>query len=139
MDKNLKVVKNFDQMKVGDIYNLSDDNKTYVCEINNDNSYVDARSGATMQSKNSYKHEISTAYAEKLMDLGYLAPVTKKTDDTEYKNVFDEMKRLQENYIEDLKSLDEKYKDQPACVKVEAETVLVNMIKLIDHLLSLKK
>ena len=139
MDKNLKVIKNFDQMEVGDIYNLSDDNKTYVCEINNDNSYVDARSGATMQSKNSYKHEISTAYAEKLMDLGYLAPATKKADDPEYKNVFDEMKRLQENYIEDLKGLDEKYKDQPACVKVEAETVLMNMIKLIDHLLSLKK
>lgn len=139
MDKNLKVIKNFDQMEVGDTYNLSDDGKTFICEINNDNSYVDVRTGATMQSKNSYKHEISTGYAEKLVDLGYLAPVTKKADDTEYKNVFEEMKRLQGNYMDDLKSLDDKYKDQPACVKVEAETVLMNMIKLIDHLLSLKK
>lgn len=139
MDKNLKVIKNFDQMEVGDIYNLSDDNKTYVCEINNADSYIDARSGATMKSNSSYKHEISSAYADKLIELGYLAPVTKKTDDVEYKNVFEEMKKLQEGYIEDLKNLDENYKDQPACVKIEAETVLTNMIKLIDHLLSLKK
>lgn len=139
MIENLKVIKNFDQMEVGDIYNFSDEDNAYVCEINNDNSYVDARSGATMQSKNSYKHEISQAYAEKLIDLGYLVPVTKKTDSAEYKNVFSEMESLQNSYIEDLKNLDEKYKDQPACVKLEAETVLTNMIKLIDHLLSLKK
>lgn len=139
MDKNLKVIKNFDQMEVGDVYNLSDDNKTYVCEVNSDNSYVDARTGTTMSSKNSYKHEISSAYAEKLVDLGYLAPVSEKPNTEEYKNVFKEMEKLQNMYIEDLKNLDETYKEQPACVKVEAETVLTNMIKLVDHLLSLKK
>lgn len=139
MIENLKAIKSFDQTKAGDIYQLSEDGKTYTCQVNYDNSYIDTRSGATMQSKNSYKHEISQAYAEKLIDLGYLAPVTEKTDSAEYKNVFSEMESLQNSYIEDLKNLDEKYKDQPACVKLEAETVLANMIKLIDHLLSLKK
>lgn len=137
MNKTLQVQKDFDQAKVGDIYNLSEDGKSYVYESVEDNSYVDARTGSTISSKNSYRNEISEAYAEKLLSLGYLAPVEDKQK--EYKNVFHEMEHLRDTYIENLKNLDEDYKDQPACVKVEAETVLSNMIKLCDHLLSLQK
>lgn len=137
MNKTLQVQKDFDQAKVGDIYNLSEDGKSYVYESVEDNSYVDARTGSTISSKNSYKNEISEAYAEKLLSLGYLSAVEDKQK--EYKNVFHEMERLRNTYIENLKNLDEDYKDQPACVKVEAETVLSNMIKLCDHLLSLQK
>lgn len=137
MNKTLQVQKDFDQAKVGDIYNLSEDGKSYVYESVEDNSYVDARTGSTISSKNSYRNEISEAYAEKLLSLGYLSAVEDKQK--EYKNVFHEMERLRNTYIENLKNLDEDYKDQPACVKVEAETVLSNMIKLCDHLLSLQK
>lgn len=137
MNKTLQVQKDFDQAKVGDIYNLSEDGKSYVYESVEDNSYIDARTGSTISSKNSYRNEISEAYAEKLLSLGYLSPVEDKQK--EYKNVFHEMEHLRDTYIENLKNLDEDYKDQPACVKVEAETVLSNMIKLCDHLLSLQK
>lgn len=137
MNKTLQVQKDFDQAKVGDIYNLSEDGKSYVYESVEDNSYVDARTGSTISSKNSYRNEISEAYAEKLLSLGYLSTVEDKQK--EYKNVFHEMEHLRDTYIENLKNLDEDYKDQPACVKVEAETVLSNMIKLCDHLLSLQK
>lgn len=137
MNKTLQVQKDFDQAKVGDIYNLSEDGKSYVYESVEDNSYVDARTGSTISSKNSYRNEISEAYAEKLLSLGYLSAVEDKQK--EYKNVFHEMEHLMDTYIENLKNLDEDYKDQPACVKVEAETVLSNLIKLCDHLLSLQK
>lgn len=137
MNKTLQVQKDFDQARVGDIYNLSEDGKSYVYESVEDNSYVDARTGSTISSKNSYRNEISEAYAEKLLSLGYLSAVEDKQK--EYKNVFHEMEHLRDTYIENLKNLDEDYKDQPACVKVEAETVLSNMIKLCDHLLSLQK
>ncbi len=137
MNKTLQVQKDFDQAKVGDIYNLSEDGKSYVYESVEDNSYVDARTGSTISSKNSYRNEISEAYAEKLLSLGYLSAVEDKQK--EYKNVFHEMEHLRDTYIENLKNLDEDYKDQPACVKVEAETVLSNLIKLCDHLLSLQK
>ena len=137
MDKNLKAIKSFDQTKAGDIYQLSEDGKTYTCQVNYDNSYIDTRTGNIMQSKNSYTHEISTEYAKKLVESGYLSAAENKQN--EYKNVFHEMEHLRDTYIENLKNLDEDYKDQPACVKVEAETVLSNMIKLCDHLLSLQK
>lgn len=137
MNKTLQVQKDFDQAKVGDIYNLSEDGKSYVYESVEDNSYVDARTGSTISSKNSYRNEISEAYAEKLLSLGYLSDVEDKQK--EYKNVFHEMEHLRDTYIENLKNLDENYKDQPACVKIEAETVLSNLIKLCDHLLSLQK
>ncbi len=137
MNKTLQVQKDFDQAKVGDIYNLSEDGKSYVYESVEDNSYVDARTGSTISSKNSYRNEISEAYAEKLLSLGYLSAVEDKQK--EYKNVFHEMEHLRDTYIENLKNLDEDYKDQPACVKVEAETVLSNLIKLCDHLLPLQK
>ena len=139
MDKNLKAIKSFDQTKAGDTYKLSEDGKTYVCQVNYDNSYFDTRTGNVMRSKNSYIHEISIEYAKKLIESGYLAPVTKKTDCTEYKNVFDEIERLLDTYTKDLSDLDDTYKDQPACTKLEAETVLTNMIKVLNHLLTLKR
>ena len=37
------------------------------------------------------------------------------------------------------KSIDKDLKDIPACVKVERQTVLQNMITLLKHLKSLKK
>lgn len=139
MMKTLKVIKDFDQQSVGDIYELAEDGKSYICESVEDNSYVDARTGSTVSSKNSYKSEISEAYAQRLIDLGYLAPENEKKDQKEYKNVFSEITDLRDSYIEDLKNLEKNYSDQPACMKVEAETVLSNLVKLCDHLLKLKK
>lgn len=136
----LKVIKNFNQMEVGDIYQFSDEENGYVCEVNRDDSYMDARTGSKYSAKSSYKNVISANYAQKLIDNGYLEYIDeqfKKQD--EYVNVFDEMETLRSKYIKDLAELDENYKDEPACVKLEAETVLTNMTKVLTYLLNLKR
>lgn len=136
----LKVIKNFDQMEVGDIYQFSDEENGYVCEVNRDDSYMDARTGSKYSAKSSYKNVISANYAQKLIDNGYLEYIEQQPKkQEEYVNVFDEMETLRSKYIKDLAELDENYKDQPACVKLEAETVLTNMTKVLTYLLNLKR
>ena len=54
-------------------------------------------------------------------------------------NIFDQIDALIDSYTYELNTIDESMKDSPACMKVEKETVLRNMIKLLDHLKSLKK
>lgn len=136
----LKVIKNFNQMEVGDIYQFSDEENGYVCEVNRDDSYMDARTGSKYSTKSSYKNVISANYAQKLIDNGYLEYIdeqSKKQDG--HVNVFEEMETLRSKYIKDLAELDENYKDEPACVKLEAETVLTNMTKVLTYLLNLKR
>lgn len=136
----LKVIKNFDQMEVGDIYQFSDEENGYVCEVNRDDSYMDARTGSKYSAKSSYKNVISANYAQKLIDNGYLECIEQQPKkQEEHVNVFDEMETLRSKYIKDLAELDENYKDQPACVKLEAETVLTNMTKVLTYLLNLKR
>lgn len=140
--KQLKVIKNFNQMEVGDIYDFSAKDNSYVCEVTRDDSYLDARTGSNFTAKSSYKNTISQNYAMHLLKAGYLEeinPSTQKTTDSQYVNVFDEISRLREKYLTNLDNINDDYKDQPACMKVEAETVLSNMIKLLTHLSSLKK
>lgn len=138
MDK-LKVIKNFNQMEVGDIYQFSDKENGYVCEVNRDDSYLDARTGSKYSAKSSYKNVISTNYAQKLIDNGYLTSLEDSKKKEDHVNVFDEIERLLDTYTKDLGNLDDTYKDQPACMKLEAETVLANMIKVLNHLLTLKR
>lgn len=135
----LKVIKNFNQMEVGDIYQFSDEENGYVCEVNRDDSYLDARTGSKYSAKSSYKNVISANYAQKLIDNGYLTLLEEPKKKEDHVNVFDEMKTLLDTYMKDLGNLDENYKDQPACVKLEAETVLANMIRVLNHLLTLKR
>lgn len=136
----LKVIKNFNQMEVGDIYQFSDEENGYVCEVNRDDSYMDARTGSKYSTKSSYKNVISANYAQKLIDNGYLEYIEQQPKkQEEHVNVFDEMETLRSKYIKDLAELDENYKDQPACVKLEAETVLTNMTKVLTYLLNLKR
>lgn len=138
MDK-LKVIKNFNQMEVGDIYQFSDKENGYVCEVNRDDSYLDARTGSKYSAKSSYKNVISTNYAQKLIDNGYLTSLEDSKKKEDHVNVFDEIERLLDTYTKDLGNLDDAYKDQPACMKLEAETVLSNMIRVLNHLLTLKR
>lgn len=135
----LKVIKNFNQMEVGDIYQFSDKENGYVCELNRDDSYLDARTGSKYSAKSSYKNVISTNYAQKLIDNGYLTFLEDSKKKEDHVNVFDEIERLLDTYTKDLGDLDDTYKDQPACIKLEAETVLANMIKVLNHLLTLKR
>lgn len=133
MTKTLKVIKPFFVMEEGDTFELTDNN-SYIskyeesCEVGNDNN-------ESMSSSYKSEYEIGSDFAKQLIEGGYLAEDTSK----EFVNVFDEIAKLHELYVDDLTNLDVEYANQPACLKVEKETVLGNMIKLLDHLYSLKK
>ena len=141
--KNLKVIKKFGQREVGDIFEYSEDNKMYVCELTHDNSYYDVATNKMCHAVNTSKDEYSEAYAQKLVAAGYLEPVNDTHDakdvSQDFVNVFDEMKKLKDKYQNCLDHLEENYEDKPACLKVEEETVMTNMVHLLDYLMSLKK
>uniref|UniRef100_A0AAU8BBN3 Uncharacterized protein n=1 Tax=Dulem virus 42 TaxID=3145760 RepID=A0AAU8BBN3_9CAUD len=81
---------------------------------------------------------LSSDYAEYLKNSGILEEVEEKTD-KKFVNIFDEVSKLLSVYEKELSDIDLDMKDQPACLRVEKETVLLNMIKLLKHLNSLKK
>ena len=58
---------------------------------------------------------------------------------TTYVNIFDEIDKLRDSYTNNLKTIDDRHKDDPACLKTEDEAVTTNLIKLLDYLKSLKK
>lgn len=131
MGNNLKVVKPFDMMEAGDVFKLSD-NGNYVS--NNEwshsaNDVDDSDFSASIKQT----FEISKDYAELLVKAGFLS------DDSSFVNVFDEIERLAKKYATELDNIDKDYTNAPACMKVEKETVLTNMIKVLEHLHSLKK
>lgn len=75
-----------------------------------------------------------------MIDEGYLEEVDNTTTDNKpFTNVFDEIKTLKEKYNAELSKLNEDMKLAPQCLKVERETVLSNLVKMLDHLESLKK
>lgn len=125
--KNLKVIKPFSGLEVGDILTLTADGKMFEIE-----NHID---GLTVVF--SSKFSISVPYAEQLVKEGYLLDV--KTSDEKFKNVFDEIDRLLNEYQNDYKTIDEDYAEMPACLKIEKQTVLNNLISVLTYLKNLKK
>ena len=132
MTNTLKVIKPFFVMEEGDTFEKTE-NGSYRSEYSS--SYSVAGSDADSVYNSSY--EISESYAKALLNEGILEEVNPKRDS--FVNVFDEIENLLKTYNDDLCKLEEDMKDAPACLKVEKETVLRNMSKLLDHLYSLKK
>lgn len=142
----LKVIEPFGQRRIGDVFDYSEDTDMWVCESVNDNSYYDIASNNTCHAISTSKDEISSFYAKKLVSEGILEFIEDEDEDEvennesrEFVNVFDEMVKIRNSYENRLKNLDKEYKNQPACLKVESETVLSNMVHLLDHLISLRK
>lgn len=125
--KNLKVIKPFSGLEVGDILTLTADGKMFEIE-----NHIDGLTVAF-----SSKFSISVPYAEQLVKEGYLLDV--KTSDEKFKNVFDEIDRLLNEYQDDYKTIDEDYAEMPACLKIEKQTVLNNLISVLTYLKNLKK
>ena len=75
--------------------------------------------------------------AKTLIKDGYLEVATQ--EEKEFVNVFDEINNLLDKYKKGLETLNEDTAELPACVKVERESVLTNLITLLEHLKSLKK
>ena len=130
MTKSLKVIKEGLSLEVGEILTLSEDNKFYIFECT-DNLHNEGNDTYTY----STTCRISVEYAKLLIEEGYLAEV----DDKPFVNIFDEISNLMKVYREQLDEVLAQTGDYPMCLKVEKQTVLSNMIKLLMHLNSLKK
>ncbi len=135
MTKILKVIKPFYIMEAGDTFELSEDGSTYT-SVYNEEHHESNDENSTITSSYSSTYKISTEYAKILVEKGYLEEVK---EEKPFVNIFTEIQELLNTYNEDLNNLLTSKDDTPACLKVEQETVLRNMIKLLEHLNSLKK
>lgn len=139
MAKTLRVIEPFFIMELGDTFEYSDNEKMYVSKHNEE--FYKMESEKIDEIKSSYKSEfrISAEYAADLVKEGYLEEVNENENKTSFVNVFDEIDTLLEKYKKGMENLEEDMIGLPACVKVEKETVLSNLITLLEHLKSLKK
>lgn len=132
MSKTLEVIKPFDILDEGDVFELTADGKYYVCEYNEENNAFEGISDFSSTYSTSYK--ISVEYAKLLISAGILKAT--EEENAAFVNVFDEIDRLLNEYTKDLNNVDDK---MPTVLKVEKTTVLENLIKVLSHLKSLKK
>ena len=114
MTKTLVVTKPFYMLEIGDTLDLSSDGTSYESSYNEEmgNSIDD---GSDIYGSYSSTFKISKAYADELMQKGYLKADDTDTNKSTFVNVFSE------------------------CMKVEKTTVLDNMITVLNHLKNLKK
>lgn len=138
MTNILKVVKPFFVMEVGDTFELSSDGNSYVSRYNEEHN-GNSDENSVLISKYESEYTISKTYAEDLVKQGYLKEVTSTPKREEFINVFDEINDLLTEYQKELDNIDEDMAEAPACMKIERQTVLSNLITVLEHLSSLKK
>lgn len=139
MTKILKVVKPFFVMEIGDTFEYDNDTNQYKSVYNVENNSSNDNNSTVMSSYSSV-YTISTEYAKVLIGQGYLEQVDENTaEPKKFVNVFDEISNLISVYNKDLADVLRSDDNTPQCLKIEKETVLRNMIKLLEHLNSLKK
>lgn len=138
MIKTLKVVEPVFNLSTGDVLELSEDGSKYVYEVN-ENSSNSFDDGSTHDVSFSSTVSISPEYAMELIDDGILENGLQQKTNEDFKNVFSEIDAMIEGYNDQLDRLDDDFKDKPACMKVEKQTVLSNLVKVLIHLRNLKK
>ena len=122
MTKILKVVKPFFVMEEGDTFEYNEETNQYE---------------STVVSSYNSVYRISKEYAKMLLDNGYVEEVDEKK---RFVNIFDEIDNKLNEYNNELYALKTKADENtPQCLLVEKETVLRNMIKLLEYLKGLKK
>ena len=144
MEKYLKVIKPFSlldedhEFTTDDVFEKNADGN-YECTTTNENNLEDTDISISKSEEITY--EIGVECVKDLIDLGYLSDKNedKKVDNGSYVNIFDEIDKLRDSYTNNLKTIDDRHKDDPACLKTEDEAVTTNLIKLLDYLKSLKK
>lgn len=137
MAKTLRVIDPFFVMDLGDTFDFDEKKNMYVSTHSEEFYKMD--DGSINEIKSSYNGEfqISPDYAKTLIEDGYLEEV--EEDTKPFVNIFDEIDNLLEKYKKGLANLNEDTMNLPACVKVERESVLTNLVTLLEHLKSLKK
>lgn len=136
MTKILKVIKPFFVMENGDTFEYNADTDQYESVYNEEHNSSNEDNSTVVSSYNSV-YRISKEYAKMLLDNGYVEEVD---DKKRFVNIFDEIDNKLSEYNEELYTLiNGDNDDTPQCLLVEKETVLRNMIKLLEYLKGLKK
>lgn len=136
MTKILKVIKPFFVMENGDTFEYNADTDQYESVYNEEHNSSNEDNSTVVSSYNSV-YRISKEYAKMLLDNGYVEEVD---DKKRFVNIFDEINNKLSEYNNELCALKLKADDNtPQCLLVEKETVLRNMIKLLEYLKGLKK
>lgn len=136
MAKILKVVKPFFVMEEGDTFEYNEETAQYESVYNEEHNSSNEDNSTVVSSYNSV-YRISKEYAKMLLDNGYVEEVDEKK---RFVNIFDEIDNKLSEYNNELYTLKTKADENtPQCLIVEKETVLRNMIKLLEYLKGLKK
>lgn len=136
MTKILKVIKPFFVMENGDTFEYNADTDQYESVYNEEHNSSNEDNSTVVSSYNSV-YRISKEYAKMLLDNGYVEEVDEKK---RFVNIFDEIDNKLSEYNNKLYTLKIKADENtPQCLLVEKETVLRNMIKLLEYLKGLKK
>lgn len=136
MTKILKVIKPFFVMENGDTFEYNADTDQYESVYNEEHNSSNEDNSTVVSSYNSV-YRISKKYAKMLLDNGYVEEVDEKK---RFVNIFDEIDNKLSEYNNELYTLKTKADENtPQCLLVEKETVLRNMIKLLEYLKGLKK
>ena len=136
MTKILKVIKPFFVMENGDTFEYNADTDQYESVYNEEHNSSNEDNSTVVSSYNSV-YRISKEYAKMLLDNGYVEEVDEKK---RFVNIFDEIDNKLNEYNNELYTLKTKADENtPQCLLVEKETVLRNMIKLLEYLKGLKK
>ena len=134
MDKVFKVKKSFiDLVEPEDIIEYDKDTNTYFIEKIRKSSYV--QEGIPYNITSQTYIDITPGEVETLIKEGYLVSVEQ---DKPHVNVFDRIKELSSIYSKELKTLDEDMTNAPACLKIERQTVLQNLLTVLQELASYK-
>ena len=136
MTKILKVIKPFFVMENGDTFEYNADTDQYESVYNEEHNSSNEDNSTVVSSYNSV-YRISKEYAKMLLDNGYVEEVD---DKKRFVNIFDEIDNKLNEYNNELYTLKTNADENtPQCLLVEKETVLRNMIKLLEYLKGLKK
>ena len=136
MTKILKVIKPFFVMESGDTFEYNADTDQYESVYNEEHNSSNEDNSMVVSSYNSV-YRISKEYAKMLLDNGYVEEVDEKK---RFINIFDEIDNKLSEYNNELCAIKTNADENtPQCLLVEKETVLRNMIKLLEYLKGLKK
>lgn len=136
MTKILKVIKPFFVMENGDTFEYNAETDQYESVYNEEHNSSNEDNSTVVSSYNSV-YRISKEYAKMLLDNGYVEEIDEKK---RFVNIFDEIDNKLNEYNNELYTLKTKADENtPQCLLVEKETVLRNMIKLLEYLKGLKK
>ena len=138
MAKILRVIDPFFVMEIGDTFEYSEESKMYVSKHKEEFYKMDSEDVNEVKSSYNAEFQISTEYAQSLIKDGYLEEVV-EDEKPAFVNIFDEINTLLDRYKSGLETLEKDTIGLPACVKVERESVLTNLVTLLEHLKSLKK